>query len=29
MKLTDFNEWFFISLQLLELLAVAYAPEHD
>ena len=29
MKLTDFNEWFFISLPLLKLLADVYAPVHD
>ena len=29
MKLTDFNEWFFISLSLLKLLADVYAPVHD
>ena len=29
MKLTDFNEWFFISLPLLNLLADVYAPVHD
>ena len=29
MKLTDFNEWFFISLPLLILLADVYAPVHD
>ena len=29
MKLTDFNEFFFISLPLLKLLADVYAPEHD
>ena len=29
MKLTDFNEWFFISLPLLKLLAHVYAPVYD
>ena len=29
MKWTDFNEWFFISLPLLKLLADVYAPVHD
>ena len=29
MKLTDLNEWFFISLPLLKLLADVYAPVHD
>ena len=29
MKLTDFNEWFFISLPLLKLLADVYALVHD
>ena len=29
MKLTDFNEWFFISLPLLKLLADVYAHVHD
>ena len=29
MKLTDFNEWFFISLPLLKLLADVYVPVHD
>ena len=29
MKLTDFNEFFFISLPLLKLLADVYAPVHD
>ena len=29
MKLTDFNEWFFICLPLLKLLADVYAPVHD
>ena len=29
MNLTDFNEWFFISLPLLKLLADVYAPVHD
>ena len=29
MKLTDFNEWFFISRPLLKLLADVYAPVHD
>ena len=29
MKLTDFNECFFISLPLLKLLADVYAPVHD
>ena len=29
MKLTNFNEWFFISLPLLKLLAYVYAPVHD
>ena len=29
MKLTDFIEWFFISLPLLKLLADVYAPVHD
>ena len=28
-KLTDFNEWFFISFLLLKLLADVYAPVHD
>ena len=28
-KLTNFNEWFFISLPLLKLLADVYAPVHD
>ena len=29
MKLTDFNECFFISLPLLKLSADVYAPVHD
>ena len=29
MKLTNFNEWFFISIPLLKLLADVYAPVHD
>ena len=29
MKLTDFNEWFFIYLSLLKQLADVYAPVHD
>ena len=29
MKLTDFNEFFSISLPLLKLLADVYAPVHD
>ena len=29
MKLTNFNEWFFISLLLLKLLADVYVPVHD
>ena len=28
-KLTDFNEWFFISLPLLKLLVDVYAPVND
>ena len=28
-KLTDLNEWFFISLPLLKLLADVYALVHD
>ena len=29
MKLTDLNDFFFISLPLLKLLADVYAPVHD
>ena len=29
MNLTDFNEFFFISLPLLKLLADVYDPVHD
>ena len=29
MKLTDFNEFFFIALPFLKLLADVYAPVHD